>query len=100
MDVHAAKLHGDKFECRLCEHKAKDNDDLEIHLSTCEFYKCEECSEKICQFTSIKEHFLSKHGNSDCYRQRVWNIKPSSKNSEMYDRKFHYLMELFPELTI
>ena len=98
MDVHAAKLHGDKFECGLCEHEAKDNEDLEIHLSTCEYYKSEECSEQIWKLTSIKEHFLSKHWNSDCYGQGVWNKKPSRENSEIYDQKFHKLRELFPEL--
>ena len=97
MDVHAAKLHGDKFECGLCEHEAKDNEDLAMHLSTCEYYKCEECGEKIWKFTSIKEHFLSKHGNSDCYGQGVWNIKQSRENSDIYDQKFHKLRELFPE---
>ena len=97
MDVHAAKQHGDKFECGICEHEAKNIEDLEIHLNTCEYYKCEECSEKILKFTSIKEHFLSKHGNSDYYRRGVKNIKPSRENSEIYDQKFHYLSELFPE---
>jgi hypothetical protein len=95
--VHAAKLHGDKFECGLCEHEAKDNEDLEIHLSTCVYYKCEECSEKILKFTSIKEYFLSKHENSDCYGQGVWNVKHSRENSDIYDQKFHKLRELFPE---
>ena len=97
MDVHAAKVHGDKFECGLCEHEAKDNEDLEIHLSTCEYYKCEECGEKIWKFTSIKEHFISKHGNSDYYRRGVRNVRPSRENSEIYDQKFHSLIELFPE---
>ena len=88
MDVHAAKVHGDKFECGLCEHEAKDNEDLEIHLSTCEYYKCEECGEKIWKFTSIKEHFISKHGNSDYYRRGVRNVKPSRENSEIYDQNW------------
>ena len=37
MDVHAAKLHGDKWECWLCKHEA----------NYTECYKCEECSQRI-----------------------------------------------------
>ena len=85
------------ISCGLCEHEAKDNEDLEIHLSTCEYYKCEKCSEKIWKFTSIKDHFLSKHGNSDFYRRGVRNIKLSGENSEIYDQKFYSLVKLFPE---
>ena len=97
MDVHVAKLHGDKFECGLCDNEAKDIEELEIHLSTCEYYKCEECGEKIWKFISIKEHFTAKHGDSEHYKRGVRNIKPSRENSDTYDQKFHYLRELFPE---
>ena len=43
MDVHAAKHHGDKFECGLCEYEAKELEALEIHLLTCECYNCRIC---------------------------------------------------------
>ena len=33
MEEHSAKLHGDEFECELCDYKATDLDKLEIHLS-------------------------------------------------------------------
>ena len=46
MDVHSAKLNWDKFECGLCDYEATDIENLEIHLSTCEYYKCEVCDEK------------------------------------------------------
>ena len=42
MEVHSAKLNWDKFECGLCDYEATDIENLEIHLSTCEYYKCDE----------------------------------------------------------
>ena len=37
MDVHAAKLHNDKCERELCGFDVKNLEDLEIHITTCEF---------------------------------------------------------------
>ena len=37
MEVHSAKHHGDKFECGLCDYEAADLNNLEVHLSTCEY---------------------------------------------------------------
>ena len=37
MGVHSAKHHGDKFECELCDYEAADLNNLEVHLSTCEY---------------------------------------------------------------
>jgi hypothetical protein len=99
MEVHTAKLHGEKIECGLCEYEAKDIGTLEIHLATCEYYECAVCGEKIWQFTDIKEHILANHKILSRYDSNgVKHIKQSRENAELYDKKFHKFFSLFPEL--
>ena len=72
---------------------------LEIHLSTCEYYKCKLCDEIIWQFTDIKGHVLETHKTIYNYRSNgIQNIKPSRENKEIYDQKYHTFFSLFPEL--
>ena len=98
MDVHAAKFHCEKSECGLCGYEAKDLEELEMHLTTCEYYVCEVCQERIRQFTSIKDHFKTKHEDYSNIRCGVRNIKPSRENFDIYDKTFHHITSLFPEL--
>ena len=37
MEVHAGRSHSADHECGLCDYKAKNVEDLETHISTCEF---------------------------------------------------------------
>ena len=81
MEVHSAKHHGDKFECGLCDYEAADLDNLEIHLSTCEYYKCDLCGEIIWQLPNIKQHILAKHMKIYSYQSKgIKNIKTSKEN--------------------
>ena len=43
MEVHNGKEHSDEFECGLCEINTKDKEELEVHFSTCEIFKCMTC---------------------------------------------------------
>ena len=56
MEVHLAKLHGENFECGLCENTANDLETLDTHLGTYEIYKCKICGEQILKLTNIKTH--------------------------------------------
>ena len=38
MDVHSGKFHSKKFECGLCDHEARNLENLETHLFTCEMF--------------------------------------------------------------
>ena len=51
-------MHGDIPECGLCDYKAKNQEDIDIHLATCEYFICMVCNEKCKQFTSIKDHIF------------------------------------------
>ena len=90
--VHAAKLHSDILSL------VSMGKDLVIHHSTCKYYDCEVCQVKIRQFTSIKVHFKSTNQDYSKIRCGVRNVKPSRENFDIYDRKFHHITSLFPEL--
>ena len=36
MEVHVGKSHSEIKECGLCEYEAKDSENLNLHLATCE----------------------------------------------------------------
>ena len=74
MDVHLAKLHREKIEYGICEYEGKDK------LLTCEFYDCEFCTERILQFSNIKEHLLTKHKEVNKYMFGIDHIKPQNTN--------------------
>ena len=97
MNVHTSKMHGDIPECGLCDYKAKNLEDIDIHLQTCEYFKCVVCSEKLKQFTRTKDPFLTKHKDVNANKPGVNNIKPSRENSEIYENKYHNLISIFPD---
>ena len=39
-NVHTSKMHGDIPERGLCYYKDKNVEDIDIHLPTCEYFKC------------------------------------------------------------
>ena len=88
-------MHGDIPECGLCDYKAINPWDIDIHLPTCEYFKCVVCSEKLKQFTSTKDPFLTKHTDINAKKTGVNNIKPSRKNSEIYENRYHNLFHYF-----
>ena len=97
MDVHVAKSYGEQIECGICEYEGKYQGDLETHLLTCEFYDGEVCTERILQFSNIKEHLLTKDKEVNKYMFGVDHIKPSRENSELYSKTFHSFIYLFHE---
>ena len=40
MEVHNGKFHTDIFDCGICEYVAESEDNLDLHLFTCEIYHC------------------------------------------------------------
>ena len=51
--------------CEICEFKAQTKKVLEIHLVTCEIYKCGKCEYKSRRLSSVKTHILKQHGKGD-----------------------------------
>ena len=97
MEVHLAKHHNDKFECGMCEYVAKDLDNLEIHLSTCEIYTCTKCKTKFKNLPHLKTHFEKEHETKDSFVE-VYHVKQSRENKEEFEEKNYFYRELFTEL--
>ena len=93
-------MHGEKIECGICDYEATDMADVETHLTTCQFYECTNCEEKIMLFTKVKEHFLTMHKEliKKTSGVGIRNYKVSRENSEIYKSEYHTLRSLFPEL--
>ena len=86
MDVHIGKLHGETVECGLCNYKAKDLESLNLHISTCETYICEECCYRTTKLQDIKEHLNMKHDN-DWFQ--ITHAKVNRKDPNIIDEKRH-----------
>ena len=63
MEVHNKKYHSENLECGLCEFLAKDKDELDTHLTTCEIYDCGGCYHRARQIGEIKDHIQNEHKN-------------------------------------
>ena len=42
MEVHIVKQHSDKYEGGFCDLEAGNFENLELHLTTCEMYRCDQ----------------------------------------------------------
>ena len=65
MEVHIGKCCYTYFECGLCEVKVENFEKLEIHLTTCEVYKCGICFERIKILSDIKKHVKEEHKDAN-----------------------------------
>ena len=61
MEVHVGKCHSEIIECGLCAYEAKDSDNLNLHLATCEIYICNICPNKFKSLSDLKIYFVQKH---------------------------------------
>ena len=53
--------HSDQFEYGLCEFVAKDLENPNMHLFTCEVYQCKECEKPFKIITDMIEHINNEH---------------------------------------
>ena len=94
IEVHAGKAHSSNFECGLCDFKAKDLENLETHISTCEIYECNNCYFRVTQICEIKIHMLEKHESENVL---ILHGKQDRSNEEKIDCKEHLRFDLFPK---
>ena len=80
------KLHSEKIECGLCNYEAKDIEALNLHISTCEIYVCDDCC-----FRSVKEHLENEHSNPYDF---IIHGKVNLKNPEIIDHTKYYKLQL------
>ena len=86
MEVHNGKQHSENIECGLHE-------SLDIHLGTCEIYKCDRCNLIFTNLTDLKIHFENTHiGN---FNIQVDHCKQNRKNKEEFDIYYYTYLNLF-----
>ena len=93
IEVHVGREHGENFECGLCEYIAEDLEILDVHLLTCEVYKCNNCGNVLKSLQNLKQHFLDVHGNDK--QRKTTHIKQSREDRHSYDTREYYFKDLF-----
>ena len=96
MEVHIGKKHSDQFDCGICGFEIKTLEDLNIHLTTCEMYKCEECDLRVKSLSEIKKHVENEHSKWKKL-QAIIHIKQNRNDSEVVDEISYRSGTLFPE---
>ena len=72
MQIHHGKCHGKKLECGICDFQAKSLENLDLHLTTYETYKCMECEFVAKQLSELKKHITE---NTACGLTKIWHVK-------------------------
>ena len=86
MEVHVGKQHSENFECGLCNYEAKDIEALNLHLTTCQIYVCEDCYFRTQHMHDIREHLKDKHNNDFSL---IIHAKINLKDPETIDQILH-----------
>ena len=61
IEAHVRITHEGSFDCCICDFVASDKESLEIHLNTCETYKCNRCDMGFKTIPEIKHHVEQEH---------------------------------------
>ena len=93
MEVHFGKEHSENIECGLCDFPAKDQADLDIHLSTCESYKCGACTFVTTTLTNMKTHIEKDHKGT--FIAQIVHSKQNRTNKEEFDSHYYTKQDLF-----
>ena len=102
MAVHVGKKHSETFECGLCDLALQKIEVLETHLTTCETYKCNKCSDKFKTLGDIKTHMKDNHSTDNGKLHgyyKVTHSKQNRTNNEQIITKSHCIGDLFPDLV-
>ena len=86
MEVHVGKQHSEIFECGLCNFEAKDIEALNLHLTTCQIYVCEDHYYRTQHMHDIREHLKDKHSNDFSL---IIHAKINLKDPETIDQILH-----------
>ena len=88
MDVHIGKRHSTKFDCGICDLKMKTQEDLEVHLFTCEIFICRKRDFKAKTINEVKSHTENMHGiDKDHF---LHHIKMDRNNANEVSDSKHY----------
>ena len=94
LEVHIKKFHSEKITCGLCEYETEDLEDLEMHNTTCETYRCSECVTIFKSLPDIKDHTGKEHKGKKLWIQ---HSRRERQNSDFFDSKSYLARELFSQ---
>ena len=92
MEMHIGKVHSEKIECGLCDSVFDDMNGLELHLCTCEIYKCQ-CCAKFKTLAQIKTHIVENHEPYSMVRIKHQKLKRD--NPEEVSSRTHWSNDIF-----
>ena len=81
VDIVWSQQDNHTFECNVCEIRLGNHEELNMHLLTCEIYKCFICDYKNKRLSELKTHIKSKHGDKKV------SIQHFKMNKEDFKRK-------------
>ena len=93
IDIHFGKEHGKNYNCGLCDYVANALESLEIHLKTCEIYRCTKCGNVAINLQNIKSHIQQDHEGEN--KNRVVHTKISRESTEEVTSKTYSLEEIY-----
>ena len=65
LKVHQENNHSTLLCCKICDLNAETKSELEVHVVTCELYRCSKCDFKSNRLSQVKTHLRNKHGSGD-----------------------------------
>ena len=68
--IHIGKFHSSNYDCGLCDRELGNLGDLEVHINTCEIYKCRTCGHKEKTVPDINKHA----NHSKLSKQAIFSI--------------------------
>ena len=92
MDLYIKMFHSEKITCGLCDLEVYNLQDLEIHSTTCEIYKCFVCENIYKTLSDIKQHLTNEHKGQFGW---VKHAKIDRNNSDFFDTVDYSTKELF-----
>lgn len=93
MEVHLGKCKVEEFECGLCETKFKTEEDVDLHLTTCEVYECGECFLRDKILEEMKKHVKFEH-ETEVFCQCLHHLKMDRDDKQKVNFKRYFLSQL------
>ena len=95
MEVHVGKYHDTNFECGLCGFAANSEENLSMHLVTCEIYTCNICEKRFNTISEIKSHYKNDKILIKQY-DKVTHAKVGRNSDSVVKETKHFKEDFFP----
>ena len=91
MKVHYKKSHAENLTCGLCNFEVNEAEDLEMHLFTCEIFKCNRCDKIFKSLPEVKVHINDEYKKTT----NIIHCKMNRNIPENVESVYHNSRELF-----